>query len=230
LILPHGARYDAAVTEMARAFVNGLWSAGGWVLWGRSLLEGTLGMWLAGPAVLLLPARGVADEAPGAMHRSDAWGEDAKYDLGEAPRGPRLANPEEREAGELPSAYGVDRLTLLARDPWCIFAYWEVTPGRREPALEALGREAEGACQVLRLYAHGADGDATVDVELPVDLGSRYLSVASPGASCRAEIGLSAPSGRFVPLVSSNTVRMPSAAPSNDTSLVWDMVARMPVR
>jgi hypothetical protein len=217
---------------VARAFVSGLEFAGGWLVWSRGLVEGA-GAWLAAPVLLLLPAR-LAEPAeppwPGGARDLHAWVEDAKYDLGDAQRGPRVARHEEREPGELPSAYGVDRITLLARDPWCLFAYWEVTPGRREPALEALAYEAEGACQVLRLYATGADVDATVDVELAADLGSRYLTVSSPGASCRAEIGLRTPSGRFVPLVSSNTVRMPSAAPSRDTSLAWDEVPPTPAR
>jgi hypothetical protein len=137
----------------------------------------------------------------------------------------RLEWHEDREpGGDLPSAYDTDRITLLARDPFCVFAYWELTPGRREPILEALGDEAEGAFQVLRLYA-AASGDTaptvSYDLELPADLGSRYLTVATPGASCRAEIGLRTAAGRFVPLVSSNTIIMPSAAPSTDTSVRW---------
>jgi hypothetical protein len=215
------------VTEVARTFLNAVGTAGGWLVWGRSWLEGA-GTWLAGPALLLLSARVTHGEAApsGAMHPWDTWIEDATVDFGETP----LAPPGEAEPGELPSAYGVDRLMLLARDPWCVFAYWEVTAERRERILASLGPDAEGACQVLRLYARDADLDATVDVELPADLGSRYLAVASPGASCRAEIGLTLPSGRFVPFVASNTVRLPSAAPSTDTSLVWDTVARPPVR
>jgi hypothetical protein len=218
---------------MARAFLNAVGSPGGWLLWGRGLLEGA-GTWLPGAALVLLSTRLTDSYArstePLTTGAWDSWVDDAKYELGEPLRGPRLSPPDEREPGDLPSAYGVDRLTLLVRDPWCLFAYWEVTPERRQQALGALGLDAEGACQVLRLYAHGVDLDATVDVELPADLGSRYLIVSSPGASCRAEIGLSSSSGRFVPLVSSNIVHMPSAAPSSDTSLVWDRVARAPIR
>ena len=217
---------------MARAFVNGLWSAGGWLVWSRGLLEGALGTWLASPALLLLSAPLTGDDpaGPDAPRTRDTWGEDAKYDLGEVRGAPPAPYPEAWEPGDLPSAYGVDRLMLLVRDPWCVFAYWEVTPGRREAALEALGAEAEGASQILRVYTEGIDADATVDIELPADLGSRYVTVSSPGASCRAEIGLSSASGRFVPLIRSNTVRMPSAAPSRDTSLVWDVIARAPMR
>ena len=221
------------VTETARALLNGLWSAGGWLTWGRGLLEGAVGTWVASPVLLLLPARlpgAVEPPGAGATQPRDVWDEDAKYDLGDAGCFPRISHSGEGATGDLPSAYGVDRLTLLARDPSSLFAYWEVTPRRREPALAALGPEAEGASQVLRLYADGADADTIVDVELPADLGSRYVTVSNPGASCRAEIGLGTASGRFVPLLSSNTVRMPSAAPSRDTSVVWDVVARAPVR
>jgi len=46
----------------------------------------------------------------------------------------------------LPSAYGRDRLTLLVRDPHCVFAFWELTETTRA---EGPARSAE---TVLRLY------------------------------------------------------------------------------
>jgi hypothetical protein len=161
---------------------------------------------------------------PQARRDVQAFVEDSKYDLGETMLGLHLERHDDREPGELPSAYGADRVTLLARDPCCLFAYWELTPGRRDPVLAALGKDAEGACQVLRLYAaSSADTGTTVsyDIDLPTDLGSRYLTVSSPAASCRAEIGLITASGRFVVLASSNTVITPGAAPSGDTSVRW---------
>lgn len=215
---------------MARTLVAGMESLGGWVVWGRELV-GSVGTWLAGSVLLFVPARGARQSSlpseppwPHVPRDVQTFGEDSKYDLGASAQGVRLECRDEREPGELPAAGGTDRITLLARDPFCVFAYWELTPGRRQPALAELGRDAEGACQVLRLYAATtADTAPTVsfDVDLPADLGSRYLTVSSPGASCRAEIGLRTASGRFVPLVSSNTVIMPSAAPSTDTSVRW---------
>jgi len=215
---------------MARTLVAGIESIGDWVVWGRALVGGA-GTWLAAPVLLLLPTRAAPQPSlppeppwPHAPRDVQTLGEDSKYDLGASAQGLRLESRDEREPGDLPSGYGTDRITLLARDPFCVFAYWELTPGRRAPALAELGPDAEGACQVLRLYAATtADRAPTVsfDVDLPADLGSRYLTVSSPGAVCRAEIGLRTGAGRFLPLVSSNTVIMPSAAASTDTSVRW---------
>lgn len=221
--------YDADVTGMARALRAGVESVGGWVVRGRALV-GDAGTWLT-PVLLLLPtpfarAGSTTAEPPWTAAPSDLqeFAEDSKYDLGVSAASLHTDRHADAEPGDLPSAYDTDRITLLARDPACLFVYWELTPRRRGPALAALGDEADGACQVIRLYA-ATTGDTaptiSCDVELPADLGSRYLTVASPGASCRAEIGLRSAAGRFLPLVSSNTVVLPSAAPSADTSVQW---------
>ena len=39
-------------------------------------------------------------------------------------------SPEPEPDRRLPVYYEEDKLVLLIRDPWWIYAYWEVTPGR----------------------------------------------------------------------------------------------------
>jgi len=50
--------------------------------------------------------------------------------------------------GELPLAYGQSRAVLVARDPWWLFAHWEVPPVRRVEVLRALGELQPRGCLV----------------------------------------------------------------------------------
>ena len=152
--------------------------------------------------------------------------EEAKYYLGYT-IGTAAARVVDREAGALPRAYGRDRIVLLSRDPWTAFAYWEVTPTSRVQALRALGSEAEGAREVLRVYDvtfltfTGDNAWLSFDVDLPGGADHWCLNVGRPGASFCAEVGLRTPGGRFLPLARSNTIATPRAAPSPDTTVRW---------
>jgi len=177
---------------------------------------------------LLAPFLGapLAPERPAKPETPQVRVEEAKYYLGRAPDAAR-PTVVDREAGTLARAYGRDRLVLLPRDPWTAFAYWEVTPTSRVRALRALGSEAEGAREVLRVYDvtfltfTGDNAWLSFDVELPGGADHWYLNVGRPGASFCAEIGLRTPAGRFLPLARSNTVATPRAAPSPDTAVRW---------
>jgi hypothetical protein len=131
------------------------------------------------------------------------------------------------EPGELPAAYGVDRVVLVARDPWWLYAFWEVTPESRERARAALGEDAPGARPVLRVHdvtaldPAGGEPGPSLDVEVEPDAPSWYVNVGRPGASYRAEIGLRTEAGRFLPLAGSNTAATPPAMPSPDTEVRW---------
>jgi hypothetical protein len=179
---------------------------------------------LLGP--FLAPARDAGRASPAEQETTgQSRVEEAKYYLGPPPRdAPAIVD---RETGSLPRAHGRDRIVLLPRDPWWAFAYWEVTPTSREQALHALGADAEGAREVLRVYDvtfitfTGDNAWLSYDVELPADADRWYLHVGRPGASFCAEIGLRTPGGRFLPLARSNTIATPRPAPSPDTTVRW---------
>jgi hypothetical protein len=175
------------------------------------------------------PPRSAAVPARSSETGTQALVEQAKYYLGPpdpaAPTGVQAPGVD-REPGELPRAYGQDRITLLARDPWWLFAYWEVVPTTRVAVLRTLGAEAEAAREVLRVYdvtgvtAAGASTGAA-EVELPPGTTQRYLNVTRPGASYVVEIGLRTATGRFVALAGSNPVTTPRASPSPDATVRW---------
>lgn len=223
---------------------------GGWLACGRALAA-RVGMQMLEPVVRLVTGaappelEAAGPEAPTATEEGGPQGrvEEAKFYLGAAAPAPvrlGVAPPAtvrvDREEGEVPRSYGVDRLVLLPRDPWSLFAYWELTPTTRLAALRALGAEAREACEVLRIHDvtfltfAGDNAWHTVDVELPPGAESWYVQVWQPAASYCAEIGLRTASGRIVPLLRSNTITAPRAAPAADTTVGWMDLGSVPPR
>jgi len=160
---------------------------------------------------------------------------EAKYFLGVEPTpasapSPRSTIPAtlvDREPGSPPRAYGRDRIVLLVRDPWWVFAYWELTPTSRIETLRRLGAEAEGAIEVLRIHDvtfidfTGENAWTSLDVEPTPGTESWYVNVWKPAASYCAELGVRTQAGRFVPIMRSNTVTTPRPQPSPDTTVRW---------
>jgi hypothetical protein len=126
---------------------------------------------------------------------------------------------------ELPRAYGLNRVVLLARDPWWLFAHWEISPVERIEALRTLGAEGESGREVLRVHGPEGDGLPPRDIDLEPGAGRLHFRVDHPGRAYRVEVGLRTTRGRFVALVSSNAVTTPAAAPSSDLSVRWVAVA-----
>ncbi|MBI4511653.1 MAG: DUF4912 domain-containing protein [Deltaproteobacteria bacterium] len=124
---------------------------------------------------------------------------------------------------EPPETYGVDEVTVLARDPFTLFAYWEVTGEGWNNARQMLGGNGT---LVLRVYsAHPApDGKPTTstqDITLGWDHGRKYFPAPRPGACVTAAIGLLSVDGRFAPMAHSPRVRVPHAEPGPDGPVEW---------
>src|SRR5207247_1848767 len=228
---------------LAEALGSGLGLVGGWLDCGRSVAR-RIGAQVVDPLARLAglgPAPHAptgdpppADQPGGGEAAPQFQAEEAKYYLG-PPRTP-AARYADRESGELPRAYGCDRIVLLPRDPWWVFTYWEITPTTRVQALRAIGAEAEGARELLRVYDvtfitfTGDNAWQSFDVELPPSADRWYLNVGRPAASFCVEIGLATPGGRFLPLARSNVVTTPRATPSPDTAVRWVEIAAEAVR
>jgi len=228
---------------LAEALGTGLELVGGWLDCGRSMAR-RIGAQVVDP-LARLAGGGDAPHAPagdpppahepgGGETPPQSPVEEAKYYLGPA-REP-AARFVDRESGELPRAYGCDRIVLLPRDPWWVFTYWEITPATRVHALRALAAEAEGARELLRVYDvtfitfTGDNAWQSFDVGLPPGADHWYLNVGRPAASFCVEIGLATPGGRFLPLARSNVVTTSRATPSPDATVRWVDVAPGAVR
>jgi hypothetical protein len=128
---------------------------------------------------------------------------------------------------DLPGRYGIDRFVILVRDPYWVYAWWELT----EATLAAGRADAGGdALLVLRMYDVSAiDWDGTnhhahFDIEISDLTGNWYIELGKPGASFVAEIGLRRPDGRFLALLRSNFVTLPRDSVSPVLDEEWMVV------
>jgi hypothetical protein len=152
--------------------------------------------------------------------------EATKFFAGSIPASAAPAGPQATETASLPRAYGMNRAVLTARDPCCLFVWWEIMPVTRVEALRSLGSEAEHVAEVLRLH-RGVHPNGRVVADLPLTPGAeRWYVEVEPDDTWSVEVGLRAPSGRFVCLVRSNAVASPPAQASDDTSVRWVTMGR----
>lgn len=129
----------------------------------------------------------------------------------------------------LPGAYGQDQLTLLVRDPQCVFAFWEVTPEGWDAAVRRLPGSGPPA-PVLRVYdlggcphlaAHWRREDARGRAEFHVaGASSWYVHTRTPGLVLAAEIGARRGEA-FVAIARSRAVATPPGRPSDDVDADW---------
>lgn len=128
----------------------------------------------------------------------------------------------------LPPRYGVTTLVLLIRDPWWLYAYWEVTQDRASTVQRMMNAEERAhAATVLRLYdVTGAPDDLarahrTLDVVLTHDVDNWFIDTGEANRTWVAELGYRTASGRWVTLVRSNVVTTPRAGPSDQFDEAW---------
>ncbi len=122
------------------------------------------------------------------------------------------------DAEEPVERYGVDEVTVLARDPYTLFAHWEVTPAGLAAARERLGGEG---VLVLRLTAAAGP---VIDEQLTRDAGRGYLPAPYPGAWLVPILGLRGADGRLEPIASAPRVRVPWSHPE-EGPVEWMEVA-----
>lgn len=136
-----------------------------------------------------------------------------------------LGPAEPPRLGDIPWGYGKDRITVLAVDPYWMFAYWEVTDGALEQARERAGAAA-GDC-VLRVYdtTHrlfdGTNAHWHTDIPVYRPANNHYVAMARPGSIFHVDVGVAGPDGAFATIARSGAVEMPRDAVSPDTRVEW---------
>lgn len=129
---------------------------------------------------------------------------------------------------ELPPHYSENKLTLLVRDPWWLFAYWEVTPWREAEVTADIARAGLSRQKtVLRVYdITGSSLDkpsSHFDIEIQHLNSNWYVDVGAPDREWIAEIGYKTHDGRFFMLVRSNSVKTPAFGISDVLDEEWMM-------
>lgn len=129
---------------------------------------------------------------------------------------------------DLPTFYGENRMVLLVKDPWWLFAYWEVTAGRRKEVLEMIrSQRLFPEKTVLRVYdvtdTSFARRHSFFDIELNFVATSWFIDVGFPDRQWVVELGIRTREERFFALVKSNTVRTPRFGVSDVLDEEWMM-------
>jgi hypothetical protein len=126
---------------------------------------------------------------------------------------------------ELPETYGLDECEVLYKDPFWVFAYWEVTDHGLAAARAQLGPSATSARLVLRLFTTVQSGESVErqihDLDLTWNHGRRYFQAPKPGAHLRIAVGLLSPEGYFAPIAHSSLQRVPYAEPGPEGPVEW---------
>lgn len=136
--------------------------------------------------------------------------------------------PAPEEQYSLPAGYGDTRIVLMIKDPWWLYAYWEVQPQAERAARSQLTPEdIVGLQSVLRVYdvTDTAFPDQSArrwfDIPLSGLAMSWYIHANAPDRSFIVEIGLLTRGGRFLLLARSNRVTTPRAGPSEVIDTAW---------
>lgn len=143
----------------------------------------------------------------------------------------------QQPAQELPSCYGEDKIVLQVRDPWWLYAYWEVTLTTWDNLKRQLGERFNSAKLILRVYDishiifNGKNAHCFFDIEVNHQANNWYIDTAGPGRSWCVDIGLRLATGEFIMIARSNSVSTPLDGPSWITDEEWmipdDLFARL---
>lgn len=143
---------------------------------------------------------------------------------------------QERKAGhkpitindyELPTYSATTRITLIAKDPFWIYAYWEIADSSIEDVRRQLGGNLDATRFVVRMYDvtykdfNGFNANHWFDIEVGRYSNNWYISIWNDNASYLGEIGIVHNSGRFFPMARSNFVHTPRSGSSNRFEEIW---------
>ena len=131
------------------------------------------------------------------------------------------------DAGELPWAYGEDRITAIARDPETAFLYWEVTDEGIAAARSRLGPAGQDGWLDLRIYDttgrvfDGTNANDYFDIRVERHDRDYFVTIRRPTSTMHAEIGVRTHEGFFQPIARSGRAEFPRSGPSPDGHLEW---------
>ncbi|MEK6646295.1 MAG: DUF4912 domain-containing protein [Candidatus Firestonebacteria bacterium] len=129
---------------------------------------------------------------------------------------------------ELPNEYNETRIMIIPRDPYCIFAYWEIPQWKTDEAKRQLGEERyQNSKYILRTYDvtdinfTGSNAHRVFDIVLTGLINNWYIDVGIADRNYCVDIGILTKDGYFYLLARSNVVRTPRAGISDVVDEEW---------
>jgi hypothetical protein len=104
----------------------------------------------------------------------------------------------------LPRFHGSPRLLAIARDPWTIFAYWNVD-------WPSIFKNAVPIDRQVHLRIHCADGVEEKEAAIEPMAAMHYVTMSQRHRACRIEIGYYQPADVWNSVATSNEVVIPPA-------------------
>jgi hypothetical protein len=152
--------------------------------------------------------------------------EDSKFYISQTPSS-RLSDD---DVYELPAGYGDNRIVIQVRDPYWVFAYWEISQRKINDVQQKYGHDLADSRKVLRVYDitgisfNGNNANSFFDIDINDMAKNWYINVGNPGRSYCVDIGFLLATGKFVLLARSNFVTTPIDGPSHITDEEWMIV------
>ncbi|MDP8299108.1 MAG: DUF4912 domain-containing protein [Candidatus Tantalella remota] len=158
------------------------------------------------------------------MGNSDAVKDTNRNEDAEATSQSPEANVCPARVFDIPQSYGDNRITLMVRDPWTVYSYWEISKDVEGGVRGQIERDGLTVSKsVLRVSEVSGEGDDSeekkaFEITLKDWADSWYLHVGDPGKKWVAEVGIVCETGEFFCLAKSN----PVSTPTNSMSDVCD--------
>lgn len=128
---------------------------------------------------------------------------------------------------DLPENYSTTQLTLIARDPYWIHAYWDLPSNIFEQLGRKCGQDLSFVSLTLRMYDvtlidfNDNNANHWFDIEVGHDTRSWYVNLWQDHVSFCADLGVKSSDGRFWPIARSNVVTTPRVTFSDRTDMIW---------
>lgn len=161
-------------------------------------------------------------EGPKHIHEETSRGEETKFYY------PKAVHQEfPKEEYQLPSGYGDNCLVLMVRDPWWLYAYWEINPNKNQEVRAQMRGLAEGAALILRIHDvtdldfNGSNAWRSFDIKITGGANNWYINVGQGNRAYVADLGYLAKNGHFYLIARSNCVRTPREGISDVIDEEW---------
>jgi len=126
----------------------------------------------------------------------------------------------------LPKNYGETAITILPKDPVCIFAYWSINEQTKKDLKNKYGNNFfENSKLVIRICdITDKTQKRGFDVFVDSNIDSYYVNVGKFNRSWLANMGYLTDTGKFISIAKSNELNMPRYGISSITDEQWVML------